>query len=291
MPRSANGCGAKTWAGVRSGESKVTASPMTAPHCANADCCASLELPLGLCSLLSLRGQGAATDARQQQIKHLGALKESPQDSLTQGALAYQTVVLEDDYVTAEAPSYYFPLYTSLKGFGTAGVRDPTGHVGEAAGSTGVAFPTISLTYPEAEVLPGRLLLNGSPFLAVAEGRLVIQPLQADTQISLPALAGNLQLDFGPSIRVGYHVELYEDTACSALVRNWDVVSAQGVAIQELLHEDATTAIVTPIYDDGAIQTYIRAIFAPADNQLEGAFHFIIIDLGPGHRQNAVRAS
>src|SRR5205823_2159058 len=81
-----------------------------------------------------------------------------PADTVTKGALAFQTVHVDDDYATPAAPLSYFAAYTSLKGLGGGGTRDPSGE-------TASGVPNITLAYPDATALPGTLSVHGKPYL------------------------------------------------------------------------------------------------------------------------------
>src|SRR5690606_34983704 len=124
---------------------------------------------------------------------------------------AYQAIAIEDDYVAAGAPLYYFPLYTSLKGLGAGGSRDPTG-LYEPLTQSADPYPYVRLKLPEAGAAAETLLLGGRPVLQTEDGVLTVRPLPN-------AMSGNperLVLRFGGSAgSVRYRVRIYRDDACA----------------------------------------------------------------------------
>ncbi|MES0328548.1 MAG: hypothetical protein ABUK13_10215, partial [Gammaproteobacteria bacterium] len=76
----------------------------------------------------------------------------NPEDNkMDAGALAYQQVNIEDDYVSHDDPVEYFVAYSSLKATGGVGSRDPTGTIEQKVDAqsnpTGIFDPVMSWPY------------------------------------------------------------------------------------------------------------------------------------------------
>src|SRR5262249_27055677 len=135
----------------------------------------------------------------------------APASELVRGALAYQTIALEDDYIASDAPASYVPLYTSLSGMNVG--RDPMGAtMVVGSGAQAVSVPVIEFKYPEASALPGRVLWGGRPYIEpIADGRLRVWPRPT------PEVNNRrLKLDFGAGHAVRYHVKVFRSCDASA---------------------------------------------------------------------------
>ena len=184
----------------------------------------------------------------------LSIVDELPESDQVQGDLMHHTLRAVDDYATAADQVHYFPLYTSLKGMGGGGSRDPTGHTLPAAGSSRTEF--IRFNYPEAQGLDSHLMIAGQPYVDVVNNLLTVRPRPK-------VLYGNLVLDFGPDYTVRYQITTYRDDACSALVDKITVDDPAGVDMALVSEGDFTTAIIKPELFDSAgnqVESYIDAI-------------------------------
>ncbi|MCU0661938.1 MAG: IPT/TIG domain-containing protein, partial [Myxococcota bacterium] len=131
-----------------------------------------------------------------------------PAKVVTRGSLAYQTLTVENDYASAQQPLYLLPLFTTLSGLGEGGQRTAVGHIDQYANKT-LQKLYIELDYPEGkELLPGRVLLAGQPYLEAVDGKLRVWPAPDGTGF------GNLTVDFGEDYRASYTVTVLHDGTC-----------------------------------------------------------------------------
>jgi len=190
----------------------------------------------------------------------LSVIDEFPADDLVKGSVAFQTIRIEDDYATEAAPLSYFPIYTSLKGFGGIGGRDLTGNVQQVDGQD---TPYITFDYAAADDRPGRLLVRGRPYMEAAGGQLTIwptptEPLDGDNR---------LKLDFGPDVTVAYHITTFHENECEAMTLERVVESAQGIDLAQVIRYTGssriTSARIEPRVLDSTgtpVETFVREI-------------------------------
>ena len=195
----------------------------------------------------------------------LSVVDEQPEDALVKGGLAFQTIRIEDDYVSRDAPLLYFPVYTSLKGLGSEGSRDPTGHIFVDADDSGVdLLPYITFNYPEANDLYGRLLVKGRPYIeAAGDGLLQVWPAPHQPKDG----DNHLRLDFGPGHTVRYRVKTFQEFECEALTDERIVESPEGIDFSSLINYQGTSrinsvVIFPEVFDDAGtpVDTFIRSI-------------------------------
>ncbi|MCG8435138.1 MAG: Ig-like domain-containing protein, partial [Gammaproteobacteria bacterium] len=173
-----------------------------------------------------------------------------PPDNPIQGGLLFHGLHAEDDYATEANPVSYFAVYTSLRGMQGIGGRDPTG-------APDPFNPQVTFDYPESANLPGTLSLKGEPYVVTEAGKLSIRPRPIE-------LSGRLKLDFGPNVKVRYHVSFFRDELCTLLDGESTIESPDGVNFNSLVAGNVTAAIIQPELLDAAtgevIPNYIRAI-------------------------------
>ena len=91
-------------------------------------------------------------------------------------------------------------------------------------------LPYITLNYPEADDLPGRLLVKGRPYIDAKGGQLTLwptpsQPLEGDN---------HLKLDFGDTYNVTYHIKTFHEFECDALTDERVIEASDGIDFGEL---------------------------------------------------------
>jgi len=158
------------------------------------------------------------------------------------GGLLLHQLTVEDDFANSTMPLRFFPVYTSLKGEGALAARDPSGMSGENAA---MPVPHVRVAYTEANDTPFTLNIGGEPHLLAQDGQLAIHPL--------PAINGDLLLDFGPDRSVRYDIRLYRDSACSALVEE-RTVDGPAIDLNSLVLNDLAAAVLTPRVTDASGQ-------------------------------------
>jgi len=200
------------------------------------------------------------------QPPRLSVVDEFPADNLIKGGVAFQTIRIEDDYVTAAAPLRYFPIYTSLKGLGGSGSRDPAGHLLEMDGES---IPHVTMDYPEADGLPGRLLIKGRPYIEADAGQLTVWPTPTE-----PLDGDNhLKLDFGPEYTVVYRITTFHEDECEAMTTERLVEDNPEIDLAELIRYTGSSRItavqIEPQVADAAgapVETFLSAIHIDALN-------------------------
>ncbi|MFC1748126.1 Ig-like domain-containing protein, partial [Pseudomonadota bacterium] len=190
----------------------------------------------------------------------LSVLDENPQGDQTQGDLAYQTVRMTDDLVTADEPVAYFPVYTSLKGLGSAGSRDPTGHHVISGDQTD---PYIRFNYPEANGLNASLRIGGQDYFNVNANVANVYPRP-------DSLSGYLQLDLGAGYAVSYKITQFNNFVCSAQTLETTVDDALGVSVASFIGGSISSAVITPEVTDtntgDIVETFIHSIRVDSRN-------------------------
>ena len=188
----------------------------------------------------------------------------SPSSEVVRGAIAYQTLTIEDDYASSTDPVALLPVYTTLRG-----TRTPTGEVQPSSAPSGFA-PTVRFDYAEATGLGGTLSLGGEPYLtADGSDELRVWPL--------PDAAGGdrLRVDFGAGYDVRYHVQVFHACApdtcgCVGFTEERVVTDAAGVAFGEVAGAGVQYALITPEVTDDAthavVTTFIQTIRVDAGN-------------------------
>ncbi|MGD8914399.1 MAG: Ig-like domain-containing protein, partial [Candidatus Thiodiazotropha sp.] len=188
----------------------------------------------------------------------LSVLDESPESDQVHGDLFHHTLRVNDDYVSSVSPVNYFPVYTSLKGLGNSGSRDPTGHTIQEYNAYNKPLPReqyVTIQYPEAGGVASSLTIDGIPYFSVDDDVITIRPQ--------PQLTGKLLLDYGSGYTTRYHITTYQDKACSAQVSETLIEDSTGVDVSSLSGGDFTTAIIRPeVLDDSGspVTAYIREI-------------------------------
>ncbi|HEY9199158.1 MAG TPA: Ig-like domain-containing protein, partial [Gammaproteobacteria bacterium] len=194
----------------------------------------------------------------------LSVIDELPNGDQLQGDLARHALRMADDYATSAHQVRYFPIYTSLKGLGAGGSRDPTGVAEQrfTPGGTPIlpAEPAVAFGYPEAGGLAAALMIDGRVYFSVENDLATIRPLAVTTAGNV---AGRLLLNAGSGHTVRYRIVTYSDAACSAMVAESSTADPLGVDLDSLLGPDITVAMIYPeILDLGGsvVPGFINAI-------------------------------
>lgn len=179
----------------------------------------------------------------------VSVLNEIPQDKLVKGDLSFQTIHIEDDFVSQDSPLSCFPIYTSLS------------DSRQFTGLTQNGCPIIAVSYPESQELTACLSIAGNPYIKADNKVLTIFPINTYNSSQY------LKLDFGKSYNVQYHIKGIQNNPCHVETINKTIESPKGITLSELT--DINYMTITPkvfSLEGKEIQTFIHGIQIDSSN-------------------------